>query len=73
MDGLSVRQFALKEKLSLGSVYRRLWQGQLRATKLDGRWLILSETAGRGNTGVDGEVRPGETVMRERMPNCGER
>lgn len=50
MTGLSVREFALREGLSLGSVYRRLWQGQLNATKVDGRWVIStshssSETA----------------------------
>lgn len=42
MDSLSVREFALKEKLSLGSVYRRLWQGQLNARKEDGRWVIVA-------------------------------
>jgi hypothetical protein len=37
---MTVREFAVMEGISLGQVYRRLWEGRLCATKIDGRWLI---------------------------------
>jgi len=40
MKAISVRTYATKEGISLGTVYRRLWEGRVHAIKRDGRWLI---------------------------------
>lgn len=40
MDAISVRDYAIKEGISLGTAYRRLWEGRVRARKRDGRWRI---------------------------------
>jgi len=43
MDGITVREYAAKKRITLGTVYRRIWEGNVSATKLYGRWLILTE------------------------------
>jgi hypothetical protein len=43
MSKLTVREYATKEGITLGAVYKRIWQGQLNATQLYGRWLISPE------------------------------
>jgi hypothetical protein len=40
MNAISLREYAAKEGISLGTAYRRLWEGRVSATKCDGRWLI---------------------------------
>ena len=39
-EPLTVRQYATREGITLGTVYRRIWEGQVNATQLYGRWLI---------------------------------
>lgn len=41
--GMEVRDYASKEQISLGTVYRRIWEGRVRATKRYGRWVISSD------------------------------
>ena len=48
MTKMSVRDYAAREGLSLGGVYKRLWEGRVRAVKVDGRWLILITPTGGG-------------------------
>lgn len=45
MNGITVRDYARKEGITLGTAYRRLWEGQINATKLLGRWVIVSAEA----------------------------
>ncbi len=41
MDGaMTVREYAAKEGITLGTAYRRIWEGQVKAEQLYGRWLI---------------------------------
>lgn len=42
MSRLSVREYAITEGISLGTAYRRLWEGRVQAAKCDGRWVIVS-------------------------------
>ena len=37
---ITVREYALKEGVTLGTVYRRLWAKQIKAEQFYGRWLI---------------------------------
>jgi hypothetical protein len=43
MEGMTVRDYATQEGITLGTAYRRLWEGRLNASKFDGRWLIEPE------------------------------
>jgi hypothetical protein len=38
---LTVREYAQREGITLQTVYKRIWQGQVQAQKRYGRWLIL--------------------------------
>lgn len=44
MKGMTVREYALKEGITLGTAYRRIWEGSVKAEQLLGRWLILPES-----------------------------
>ena len=37
---MTVREYAAREGITLGTVYRRIWEGQVNATQVYGRWLI---------------------------------
>jgi hypothetical protein len=37
---LTVREYAAKEGITLGTAYRRIWEGQITAEQFYGRWLI---------------------------------
>jgi hypothetical protein len=50
MEGMTVRDYAIQKRITMGTAYRRLWEGRVRAKKFLGRWLILPETSGLGNT-----------------------
>lgn len=50
MDGISVRDYVTKEGISLGTAYRRLWEGRAHATKCDGRWVVTPRSS-RANPG----------------------
>jgi len=39
-DLLTVRQYAARKQITLGTAYRRIWAGQVEATQFLGRWLI---------------------------------
>ena len=43
MEGMTLRDYALQEGITMGTAYRRLWEGRVRATKFYGRWLIDPE------------------------------
>jgi len=40
MSFMTVREYALKERITLGSAYRRIWEGRVDAHQLLGRWVI---------------------------------
>lgn len=42
---MELREYASKEHISLGTAYRRIWEGRIRATKHYGRWVILQPQA----------------------------
>jgi hypothetical protein len=46
MDAISIREYAIREGISLGTAYRRVWEGRASAAKRDGRWGILTPTPG---------------------------
>ena len=58
MNAISLRDYAAKEGISLGTAYRRLWEGRVSATKCDGRWLILTSTGRTEEGGRDGKADP---------------
>ncbi len=37
---LTVREYAAREGITLGTAYRRIWEGQIKAEQFYGRWLI---------------------------------
>ncbi len=37
---LTVREYAAKEGITLGTAYRRIWEGSVKAEQFLGRWLI---------------------------------
>jgi hypothetical protein len=39
-EPLTVREYAMKEGVTLGTAYRRIWEGQVVARQMYGRWLI---------------------------------
>ena len=45
MTTLTVREYAREEGITLQSVYRRIWQSQIQAQRIYGRWLISTQAA----------------------------
>jgi len=39
-ESLTLRQYATQEGISLGTAYRRIWEGKVSAKQVLGRWLI---------------------------------
>jgi hypothetical protein len=39
-ESLTVREYAKKEGITLGTAYRRIWEGHVSARQVYGRWLI---------------------------------
>jgi hypothetical protein len=37
---MTVRQYAAREGITLGTAYRRVWAGQVNASQFFGRWVI---------------------------------
>jgi hypothetical protein len=37
---LTVREYAKEEGITIQTVYRRLWEGRIKARQVMGRWLI---------------------------------
>ena len=42
VEPMTIRTYAAREEISLGSAYRRVWQNQVDAMKIDGAWQIFS-------------------------------
>jgi hypothetical protein len=40
---VTVREYATHERISLGTAYRRLWEGRVPAMKRDGCWVVSPE------------------------------
>lgn len=40
MERMTLRDYAIQEGITMGTAYRRLWEGRVGATKFYGRWLI---------------------------------
>jgi hypothetical protein len=43
MKAMAVREYATKERISLGSAYRRIWEGRVQAHQVLGRWVITPD------------------------------
>lgn len=39
-EAITVREYAARKRISLGTAYRRIWAGQVPAQQFLGRWLI---------------------------------
>ena len=39
---MTLREYCKKEGITLGSGYRRIWNGLVPAVRVDGRWLIVA-------------------------------
>jgi hypothetical protein len=37
---MTVRQYAVREGITLGTAYRRIWAGQVKASRFFDRWVI---------------------------------
>ena len=48
-SALTVREYAAKEGITLGTAYRRIWEGQVKAEQFLGRWLITPDQQKAGN------------------------
>ncbi len=44
-QALTVREYAAREGITLGTAYRRIWEGSVKAEQFLGRWLILPDKA----------------------------
>jgi hypothetical protein len=42
-DQLTVREYARQEGITIQTAYRRIWDGQVKAKQILGRWLICAE------------------------------
>jgi hypothetical protein len=42
-DAMTVREYAVREGISLGTAYRRIWAGKVEAQQFFGRWLIRAK------------------------------
>ncbi len=55
---MTVRQYAAREGITLGTAYRRIWAGQVKASRFLDRWVIqdvgLDERA-RDDAETDGQ------------------
>jgi hypothetical protein len=40
---MTVREYAAHERISLGTAYRRLWEGRVPAMKHDGCWIVTPD------------------------------
>ena len=43
-DQLTVREYARLEGITIQTAYRRIWDGQVEAKQILGRWLIAPES-----------------------------
>jgi hypothetical protein len=46
-EGLTVREYAKQEKITIQATYRRIWEGRLKAKQILGRWLVYPESKER--------------------------
>jgi hypothetical protein len=58
---ITVREYAARKRITLGTAYRRIWAGQVDAQQFFGRWLIRHS---------DAEIKHGEfTNKKEKRRN----
>jgi len=43
-EGLTVREYARQEGITIQAAYRRLWEGRARGRQFLGRWLVCSDS-----------------------------
>jgi len=43
-EGLTVREYARKEGITIQAVYRRLWEGRVKGKQFLGRWLVCPDS-----------------------------
>ena len=43
-DQLTVREYARQQGITIQTAYRRIWDGQVKATQILGRWLVSPES-----------------------------
>ena len=43
-EGLTVRQYARQEGISIQAAYRRLWEGRAKGKQILGRWLVCPDS-----------------------------
>lgn len=60
MNEITVRDYARKEGITIGTAYRRLWEGQVRAIKVLGRWVVQSEEAATEDVSTPSQIRRSE-------------
>jgi hypothetical protein len=41
-DGLTVREYARREGITIQSAYRRIWDDKVEAKQILGRWLVAA-------------------------------
>lgn len=51
-DGLTVREYARQENITIQTAYRRIWDGAVEAKQVLGRWLILSPDTQKQTVGA---------------------
>ena len=44
---LTVREYARQEGITIQTAYRRIWDGQVKAKQILGRWLICPDATER--------------------------
>jgi hypothetical protein len=49
-ESLTLREYANREGISLGSAYRRVWEGRVPAKQLLGRWVIEPENQAQADS-----------------------
>jgi hypothetical protein len=57
MEGMTVRDYAIQQGITIGTAYRRLWEGHVHATKFYGRWLIEPEEDVRAHSAAPEALR----------------
>jgi len=71
---LTVREYARKNGITLQSVYRRIWQKQIKARRIYGRWLISADKIGIRHLATFARIRqtPRSTNRNRSTPAAAE-
>lgn len=65
MKAMTVREYAVKERISLGSAYRRIWEGRVQAHQILGRWVITPEHPPQADGSMEGAANCGKRAARD--------